>query len=169
MKRILSVLLTLAAILSLNACTKKDEIRQPVAFYYRNANIASGTDILVPEMREADGNRDDIPRLLREYLKGPTAAGLVHVIPSETVLYSFSLEEGAAEVVLSDEFAQLSGIDLTISCACITKTILGLCPAQTVKIRCLNTALECGEAIVMDESSLLLFETPTVPTETEGV
>ena len=169
MKRLISIVLLLSVILPLTACKEQAQIREGVTFYYRNPNIASGSEVIIPEIREAEGIRDDIRLILREYLKGPKTDGFSHVIPSDTVLYSFSMENNEAEIVLSDEFARLSGLDLTIACACITKTVIGLCNVQTVKIRCLNTDLECGRFVVMDEDSLMLFGSPTAPTETEGV
>lgn len=168
MKRMISFFLILAALSSLAACKEQTQIHQGVSFYYRNSAVTSGSNVIIPEAREAEGIRDDTSQLLREYLKGPKSEGFVHVIPEETVLYSFSMTDTEAEIVLSDEFAKLSGLDLTIACACITKTVIGLCAVQTVKIRCLNTDLECGRFVIMDEASLMLFESPTAPNETEG-
>ena len=161
MKRYTALLLILALFLCLTACAREDNtIREPVSFYYRRAELTYGSSdsVILSESSDAAGHTDDLIWLLGEYLKGPQSENLLQTFPSGTTLVSLTVEEGTATIVLSVQFGRLTGMDLTVACACLTKTVLGLTDAETVVIQAVNTDLDGAQQIVMDESSLLMLD-----------
>jgi len=166
MKRILLFLLLMLYIFPLTACSKAS-IQEPVNFYYRRVELNySGTDsVIAAEVREAAGKSGDHSALLRDYLHGPDSDAFVRTIPAEVVLIACHVDGNMADVVLSDEIATLTGMDLTIACACLTLTTIELTGVETVQIRALTSELETGLKIVMDRSCLNLIDSGTPNTQ----
>ena len=62
------------------------------------------------------------------------------------------------DLTLSRGFATYSGLELTIACACITKTAISLTGVDIVRIRADQTLLNGAEYIQMDANSVLLID-----------
>ena len=70
---------------------------------------------------------ESVPALLTALLAGPPQdSELVSPIPAETRVAGWAVEGRTARVELSEEYAQLSGVDLTIADYCITLTLCQL-------------------------------------------
>lgn len=164
MKQIVVVFLLICCIFSMISCSPHKEPEDPVTFYYRRENItySSSEDVISGEFREAKGHKLDIEHLLKEYLKGPLSDGLTNFIPQNTKLVKFSLDDDSARVLLSDGFARLSGLDLTVTCACITLTVIGLTNVKTVQISTQNVPLNNQPHITMNEDCLMLLDNTTL-------
>ena len=169
MKRFITLLLLLCICTSLFACSE-EKIISPVSFYYLRSDLSYGAadSAVAAEIREGADYGNDYVQLLREYLDGPLSEDYVQTIPDEVVLIACHIDGNMADVVLSDEIAQLSGMDLTVACACLTLTTIGLTGVETVQIRALTDALESGPSVIMDRNCLIFLDNgafATDPTE----
>ena len=136
MKRVIACLLIFVSVLLGGCAGDKPEIRKPAAFYYRRAEVRYGTadGVVAPEIRESDGFQDNLTALLNRYIQGPQSPELVNVFPKGSWVLSVSVSEELVLVHLNHAFSQLSGMNLTIACACMTKTVTDLTGVQTVRI-----------------------------------
>ena len=170
MKRLTALLLAILTLLSLWGCEQAQEIVCPVSFHYLRAPLSNGEiahgsadSVIAPEIREGDGR--DILYLLDIYLLGPLDRDFRSPFPVGTTLEDFSMEDGTANLLLSDELGKLSGIDLTLACGCLTLTVMDLTGAETVTIRAERTLLDGKESLTMDRSLILIDD--TAPEETD--
>lgn len=174
MKRIVTLLLIFSILLPLCACTQQqEEYEVPVRFYYlrrqdpEHLHHGSADSVLAPETREAAGHLGDLAYLLEQYLAGPESPELVSPCPAGMTVVSAKMEASNLILVLSDEFASLTGIDLTLACACLTRTCMEMSNAQAVQISTQTALLEGKHSITMDTQDLMLLdEMATDPTET---
>ena len=165
MKRSVCIILSFLLILSLSACTQQQtKLVDPVRFYYLRVqqadNIHHGTEdsVLFPEEREALGIRRDVTALLKLYLAGPESELYYSPIPAGTELVGWVAEEGVLTITLTEHFADLTGMDLTLACACMTRTFLGLTNADAVKIQIKNRTLDGKSFIIMTLDDLILLD-----------
>ncbi len=160
MKRFIAILLLFSTVASLTACKKQEKPVEPVTFYYRRAEVTyDGTaDVISSEQREAKGHVQEIDYLLKEYLKGPISEELTHFVPENVKLVKFSTNNDSAQVLLSDGFARLSGMDLTVTCACITLTVIELTNVNNVQISTQNVPLNNQPHITMNKDCLKLLD-----------
>lgn len=161
MKRIIAAFLLLVLFPCLTACANhKDTIQEPVAFYYRRADITYGNSnsVILSESADAADCNGDALLLLNQYLKGPQSEDLAQTFPAGTAVITLAVEENKADILLSPQFARLSGMDLTIACACLTLTALELTGTETVVIHAHQSTLNGMEQIVMDKNCILLLD-----------
>lgn len=171
MRRLTAILLLLLLLPGLCACAQEEELIAPVSFHYLrsplpNGEILHGTadSVIAPEIREGNGYLDDPVYLLELYLLGPLDRDYRSPYPVGTYLEEFSVENGAVSITLSDNFGELTGIDLTLACGCLTMTVMDLVEAESVTIRAEDTLLDGKEFITMDRSNMLLVDNTTPET-----
>jgi hypothetical protein len=159
MKRSLSIVILLCLLFSFTACKQEREpILAPANFYYRNAEIAFGTeDALISayaaETKEFDGRVLDI---LNFYVKGPYDSNHKFTFPSGTTVLRCNVSDDTAFIEVSNEFARLSGIDLTIACVCLTKTALELTGTSKATISATSVPLDGNLSITITQDNVLL-------------
>ena len=161
MKKTLCVIWVLVLLLSLPACTSsKEDIQEPAFFYYRQSELSYGTTpgVVAKEAREVAGHKQDYSHLLSVYLKGPESYTLYNPFPGSTSLRSFSMHDGTAFVHLSSSFASLTGLDLTLACACITLTVCEMTGVQQVTISADGVLLDGNPQITMTPDGLLMMD-----------
>jgi len=145
---------------SMFGCREKQQIDEPVAFYYRRSELlfegASG--VIAAQQRESAGHESDTEYLLQEYLSGPTDPLFSQTFPTGSRMVSFKITDKEAQITLSDHFADLTGMDLTIACACITLTIIDLTGVENVTLSAQSAMLDNQSFITMDKSCLLLLD-----------
>ena len=73
-------------------------------------------------------------------------------------MISYQKQNGIAQIVLSDEIAQLEGITLSIACGCLAKTVMALDDVYGVRIYAETMTLEHRDYIYMDFETLLLLD-----------
>ena len=162
MKRILIFLLILL-LLPLWGCREvpeEVEIEKPVSVYYKLANPTHGTEdsVIAATSIESKDHEADYFYLISLYLKGTADPNFERTFPRGTTLISFKQDALTGKIVLSDRFASLSGIDLTIACVCITRTVMELTGCREVIIST-NTAKLNGERyITLSADSYLLLD-----------
>ena len=165
MKQGIAIMLLLLLPFGLWGCAKEPELTAPVSFYYLRAPLPNGevihgtTDsVILADIRESAGRETDYDYLLKLYLTGPQINKYQNPFPRSTFLTGFSLENGTATLVLTDNFAKLAGIDLSLACGCLTMTVLEMTGAEQVIIRVENELLGGKDQLVFDRNSFLLFD-----------
>ncbi len=158
MKKWTLLLLLLALMLPVLGCSQTgDPPDNAVIFYYRRAEFSHGSpdSLIVAEYRVPAQN---LMGQLNQYAAGPVTEGLVSIFPLGGRIVKCDIHEDVAYVTVSDEFAALSRMELTVSCACITKTVMGLTHVTGVQIQAENALLGNNQYLFMDADSLLLFD-----------
>lgn len=159
MKKWLSFLLIFSLLLPTWGCGS-DAIKNPGNFYYRRIESQfEGTDgIIAPEIRDVGNLRGDIGAILQAYMSGPESDELESPFPRDTEILEWKMISSSLHINFSDSFSQLSGIDLTVACACIAKTCMELTDADTIRIRADGALLNGSTYIIMTEDNLNLVD-----------
>lgn len=145
------------------ACTKKEELQEPVNFYYCNAEVSynSSTGVLCPEVREGMTFRGNIVALLGAYLSGPHDTGLQSPIPNDVYLISCELDEDTVNILLSTQFAKLSGLDLTTACSALLLTVHDYTGVQTLCVSAKNAKVDDKDIFVLTMEDIVLMDAVT--------
>lgn len=146
MKRTIAMILFLSMTLGLIGC-EQPKLRTPGTFYYLRANTSYGVSdgVFAPEQRELDGIEKSLESVLELYCQGPITSGLESPLPADTSLVFHSLEKDTLTLVFSHQFAQLSGIELTLAAGCLSRTFLELTGAQKLILKA-DSALLGGQS-----------------------
>lgn len=173
MKRLICILLCLFLIVMSSACAQQQsEFTDPVAFYYLRVqdpdSIHHGSidSIIAPDIREGHDLRGNTELLLQRYLSGPVSDTCRSPFPVGTYLVQYEMDGTTLSVTLSDHVARLTGMDLTLACACMTRTLLDLTDANAVRIQAETLYLDGKASITMNQSILVLLDEP-IATESE--
>lgn len=161
MKRIIAFVLFLSVMFMLCACTKSNkQITTSVTYYYRTVEVDCGPDsgVITPEVREVSGIPDDYQQLMAQYLNGPRSNDCISPFPAGTTLEEFNLDSKKAQIKLSPHLALLSGAELMIACACLTKTVTQLTGVDSVQISADNGLLNDQEYITLTADSFAYFD-----------
>ncbi len=159
MKRYLCILFLFFYLLTMPGCSQNsDEITTPVNFYYRNAVIEfNGNDsVISAEIRDSEICSGDLQALISLYLAGPLSDAYISPFPQNVQVVNLSVDGDAVHIVLSDSFAQLKDMDLTLACACLARTIMDLTACNAVNISAAGTLLGGKEAMQITRENLLL-------------
>ncbi|MBQ2785902.1 MAG: GerMN domain-containing protein [Oscillospiraceae bacterium] len=161
MKKMLCVIISFALSYTLISCdSSKESIQEPVDFYYCQLEMDYGIEsqAISKEVRDAKDRRQDYSYLLSLYLNGPESYALYNPFPRSTSLKGFALQDSTAFVHLNSSFASLTGLDLTLACACITLTVCEMTGAQQVTIRADDALLDGNPQITMTSDSFLMMD-----------
>lgn len=156
MKKYICYLLVFACMLCLCACNDSTkEIKQPVNYYYCSVPMEYGSDvsIITAEVREAFGYSNDYHSLIEQYLNGPKTYDCISPFPAGTTLEDFLLSGNKAQIMLSTHMSVLSGSELMLACACLTKTVCELTGARSVQISSDGGMLNGEESITLTADS----------------
>ena len=167
MKRLLCLLL---CALLLAGCATSERIVSPGLFYYPRAEVSYGEGgVIGSEERETAGHEVDYFFLMAQYLHGPLDPALRSALPRNTVLLSAEVDGTLLKLTFTQDLAELSGLDLTIACACVTLTCISLFHVEQVRIQANGALLDGEPSITMDESCLILVDQSTqMPPESSG-
>lgn len=160
MKRIICALLLVVSSAALFACSQKETIRQPVEFYYCAQTISynSTTGVIAPETRESDGLENDPEALIDLYLRGPVHEEYYSPFPQNIKVLNINIDTNTATVMLSKDYSKLSGYQLTLACACLAKTVIGITGSETVRIGAQDALLDGNAYIQMSDDTLALMD-----------
>lgn len=162
MKRFVLFLCYALLLTSLCACSSKDEeFDEPVNFYYRSKEISynSPTGVIQPEVREGAGYYGNLTAFLRAYLFGPVSDELQSFIPTDAYMVSCQIDNGVATVVMSAQFANLSGVDLSAACSALLMTIHDYTGADTLQVSAKDSLLDGKDTFVITMDSIVLMDT----------
>lgn len=174
MKKALSLVLILALCLS-GCAIGQDRLKEPVTFYYlRSHTDADDHEVFFKdgaigsESREASGHRQDLNYLLAMYLQGPLDPELESPFPAGCKAVDIRLEDRVLTVSLNTVAASLNDMELTIACACLAQTCMGLADADTVHVeacgpdgKALFTRSFTGGSLILED----LYTQPPEATE----
>ncbi len=159
MKKLILALLILCLLLP--GCAAQQKQPNEVAFYYpmNQMDYSVGTSYLQCEMRSKAMTGEIMSDILNQYLQGPMDKSTYAMpFPQNAKVYAIIIENGIMDITLTGEFATYTGIQLTIACACIAKTGIGLTGVDGVRIRAYQTTLDGMEYIEMNDASVLLVD-----------
>lgn len=162
MKPYLCLILSVALLLCCVGCKSENrEIIDPVSFYYRvrTDNQERVSSMIDYEIRETTGFSDDMIGLLNVYLQGPESSAFISPFPADVFVVSYETDHANVVITLCSEFSQLSGVNLSIACACITMTVSELTNCEQVSIIAEDALLDGSNMITMHRNDLLLFDT----------
>ena len=129
-----------------------------VKFYYlvTDERLENGEGPTDWELFDIQGHETDYGWILEHYFAGPKTEGLAVPFPKATRILSAEFANGVVYVNVSKELAQLTGVDVTLACSCITMTCLQLDGVEDVVIRADGWDLNGRHTVSLDGDSLLL-------------
>lgn len=157
MRRVFSLFLILCLLLT--GCAEA-EPRQPGTFYYRRTDTAYGTvdGIIAGEQRELALTHDDLGAILALYFRGPESPELESPFPRDTAVTDWSVEGDVLTLTMADSFAAINGVELSVACTCITKTLVGLTDVRQVRFQVENGLLGGEKILTMSEELISLSD-----------
>ena len=159
----LSLLICCALLAQLlcSCAAKKEEMKEPVNFYYCNSNIAynSPTGVIQAEVRESAGFHGNLLAFLRAYLQGPVNSELKRFVPADVYVVSCQIDADRVILVMSSQFSNLSGIELTTACSALLMTIHDYTGAQTLQISAKDAQLDDKNEIILTMDDIVLIDT----------
>lgn len=162
MKNISIISIILIVCIVLFACSTTNNNAQ-LKFYYCTAQLkfGSGDSPVQSENRKEALDRLAYDRIIEQYLEGPISPDLNSPYPDGTSLISITVEQQTANVILNDAFAQLTGIDLTMACTCLSLTVGELTGCVKVQISAQNALLDNKQSITIDTNSISFVDSNT--------
>ncbi len=163
MKRIVCFFLIFALLLPLCAC-RRNTIENPLPFYFLRRDYAFGahSEVIAPEL--VDRNEfSSISKVLHFYLRGPSDSSLKTPFPPGTYLLDAKITGNTLVVTLSDSFAKLTGISLTLACCALAKTAIEFSGVTSVEIRTISALLDGESSITVSLSDLVLYDSCPAP------
>ncbi len=159
MNKWISLSLSVIMVFLLTACGSAP-MRDPGVFYYKRIDTDYGStdSVIAPETRELSGIRDDIGELLNSYFQGPNDDTLESPFPRNTTVVKCVTVDNTLLLTLSQEFGELSGVDLTIACGCLTRTIIELTSIQRINFQVEDGLLNGSPSISMSKKNLQLVD-----------
>lgn len=158
MKKILTGFLAVCMFVSLCGCNIRGPEASATVFYYKSA--AQQEIITQPEKRVLPNNAMDLEESISLYLAGPESDELATPFPDGVQVKSAVLENDTLHLVLSREIAQLSGIPLTIACACLTLTLQTLTGADYIQLQAEGALLGGKNILVLNSNSFIMNTIP---------
>lgn len=162
MKRKLIILIPFLILSLFSGCSESNEINQlkSMKFYYCNTDIAYGEPdgVLSAESRDYIGSMNSIEDIMTEYLKGPSSDEHYSPFPKGTALTELILGDDTLYIALNKAFSELSGMDLTLACACITRTFLEITDVESVVIDVTGGIYGKNITVTFDKDSLIIFD-----------
>lgn len=155
MKRLLCLLLIILCCLTAAGCSFPGSTGEAtVLFYYPRSEFRYGTPdgVILSEERNMPGHRTDLTYLISMYLMGPEADSLVLPFPVHTRLLALDRQENALTVTLSDTQEPLADIQYTLACACLVKTCMEACDAESF------TILSGTRSLTLHRDSIVFFD-----------
>lgn len=170
MKKLLSLALALCLLIGLCACSSS--LKEPVTFYYvrhpDHITYGAADGFISPEEREASGHTGDLSYLLSLYLVGPLDETLLSPFPEGTRLENLVLHQDTIVVELSQELSSLSGVELSVACACISATCFSLTDAVEITVVSPETELHDGVSMTLTRDSITLIDDALPPEESKN-
>ncbi len=160
MKKAICLFLCCISLLLCFGCTEEAlEIQEGLCLYYPAAQLSyqPGSRAIGSESRTLDEHAD-LAQILNIYFRGPEAEYLLPAFPVGLRIVKTTTEDKTVYITVSSHMAELSGLELTMACACLTLTTLELTGAETVVINAEDALLDGQKSITMDKNTLLLTD-----------
>ncbi len=153
MKRLIFLFLIFSLFLS-GCSTGTERIKEPVTFYYVHENYQKDMEqVIVSEVREASGHKEDLSYLLALYSMGPSNENMKLPLPRSTKIVLTEHTDDCVTLNLSENALIITDADFTLASACIAMTCMELTGIPQVTVI-------CGDRnITIQEDNLLLYNT----------
>lgn len=159
MRRCICLFCVILFLLPVCGCARKDAaIVKPVNFYYKTDPANYREKAISPEVRESNGYTDDLKRLLQLYIDGPISKTLINPFPENILVESITVNNTTVDLQLNSPFAQLSDMEMTTACACLTMTVLELTERHRLIITVLDHACNILYTTSMTRDHILLSD-----------
>lgn len=139
--------------------------QNPIDFYYCDLEDPHGgalgalakqtVDLVDPEIT--------VEEILTRYLAGPDDPALAAPFPDGLTCKSVTISDGVLCVRFGEAYAELSGIRLSLTNACLTKTLLQIPFVESVQIETDGGMLTTQTATAFTEDSFLLNDASDTP------
>ena len=161
MKKLISSVLIFAAIMLFTGCQNtKTDLSDTVTFYYIHNEPAYGTlhGIMAANVIELDDPQPNYDVLLDQYLGGHADEDCISPFPSGTKLENLEIGNEKAQLVLSPHMSALSGADLTVAFACLTRTVIELTDVKTVQIKIMDNQINGSDFVTFTLNSFAQYD-----------
>ena len=138
MKRILCLFGSLLILLCLFGCAKEEiQYISPVKLFYCQKSFSYNTEngVIASELREFSGWKYEYRDYLNVYLSGPRTPELKSPFPLGGWILELEQKDTQVDLLLNIKFSLLSPHELTLSCACLSLTVMELMDVDTVNIQ----------------------------------
>jgi len=161
MKRILTAILLFTLLTGFPGCGHASDKR--CEFYYLRTpeTYDYGTEqaVVAREQRTLTAPSKDMEYLLRLYLDGPVSEDLRTPFPEGTRLVNFQQNGHTLTIRLSEEYALLENMELTLAAACLSKTCFSLTDTENLIV------LSGSHVYTYSQGSFLYLDDTALPTE----
>ena len=157
MKRLLLILIAAVFLLTASGCTKNTEsFSAPENFYYRRNSVAFHSDdaVIKPEIRETEECSDNILDAVNLYLQGPVSDKFLSPFPQGLTALSIEQIDGSLVLQLSDSFNNLNGLERTIACSCLFRTLTDLTGCNIIEIQFSSADSKGSDSIILSDEDL---------------
>ena len=120
---LIPLLLLLLAGCSVTLPWAQKEEQGQTALYYVRADAGDLTEDVIVAEYPADVNVYNLQQLLERYFEGPASDELASPFPEGTSVISARSGGQSGEIVLSAAFFTLDGVEKTLACCALTKTV----------------------------------------------
>lgn len=160
MKKIICIFLALCFLAGFVGCTAEKIPEDGYAVYYKRATPTYGSadSVIAKTYLLTGGHENDTVYLLRKYLASTPADGFVSPFTPDITLLSFKLEGPTAKIVLSNQIAELSGMELTIALTCLAQTVISLTGCKEVIVSAVTVQLDGQNYITLTPDSFLMLD-----------
>ncbi len=157
MKKVLALALLLLLILSIVGCNLQSNQEQQIRFYYCSSDPAYAEEngVISPELRSGI-HQEPLNKIINFYLAGPKSEDLHSPFPEGLRILEADQNGSTMYLTVSNQLCDLTGMDLTLACACLTLTFMDLRQVQQVVITPEDGLLDGQRSITMDKNALLM-------------
>lgn len=159
MKRLFCLMIAVILFL-LPACTETVGEAENITFYYIHNDIEFGSEsgVITPTVVQIKNKTKDYRQLLDRYFNGPTNYDCVSPFPAGITLEDLQIDNNKVQLLLSPHMSVLSGVDFTIACACLTRTVIEMTGVQYVQIQIENNLIYGQDSVTFNLSSFSYWD-----------
>lgn len=162
MNRTIALVLSVVLLLCCVGCGQNadHDLKDPVTFYYLvNPELDSSFDSgFVPEVHEGSEYVHDRISLLNFYFDGPYNEDSVSPFPKNLHAVTIESTSDCVQILVSNHFSDLKGLDLTLASACLSQTLFELYDCQAVEIRTEGGQIDDKEFIRIEAENLIFHD-----------
>ena len=100
-------------------------------------------------------------------MRGPSATDLTSPFPTGSAVLWINQNDDGIILVMNQQFSQLTGINLSLACSCLSKTVFSVLDTESITIRCRESTLDGNETITMTRDSILIQDKARTPLPAE--
>jgi hypothetical protein len=161
MKKFIAAFLCMLLVHSSCGCAHNAEnFEVPANFYYIQSQdtLDLSESMLRSEIRETKVYENQFDKLLNAYFKGPVTDKIISPFPADLSVVHIEQRDDTLTLTLSNSFAQLEGLDLTIAATCIALTLFELSSCELLELRAENKLANGKEIISLSRDVLYLTD-----------